>query len=81
MIEALRGILGAVVCGDFLLAFILLALMALLKQRKTPEIPSGTEAAPETEEARRVREAREDAEAWRRLQNYGVPDAYGRNSA
>ena len=68
MILTLRNILAAVLAGDFLLLFILLALFLILRR------PRVRKREPETTPPREVRE---DLEAWRRLQNYNADDAYG----
>ena len=90
MVNLLRGIFAAIVCGDFLLALIILQLSALRENaeiRKAltgfpPDAPPDAETPDtppdaETDEARRVREAQEDAEAWRQVMNYSAADAYG----
>lgn len=86
MVNLLRGIFAAIICGNFLLAFILFALSLLLRQRReaseTPRVDNidlsrQWETSAETDEARRVRDAKEDAEAFQQLMNYSAADAYG----
>lgn len=107
-----KAIFGAIACGDFLLALLILLLATMRKERREarenaeirkaltgfppdaaekppekrcriltnmPEMPRVPEPSPnaETEEARRVRTAKEDAEAWRQMMNYSAADAYG----
>ena len=83
-----QAIFDAIVCGDFLLAFILFALSLLLRQRREAAenakirkvltgFPPDTPPDADTDEARRVRDAKEDAEAFQQLMNYSAADAYG----
>ena len=80
MANLLRGIFAAIVCGDFLLALIALQLSAFREKRENAEIRKALTGFPpdaETDEARRVRDAKEDAEAWRQVMNYSAADACG----
>ena len=80
MVNLLRGIFAAIVCGNFLLALIILQLSALREKRENAEIRKALTGFPpdaETDEARRVREAQEDAQAFQQLMNYSSTDAYG----
>ncbi len=74
MILTLRNILAAVLAGDFLLLFILAALLLLLNRSRARKTPPSREIR---EDLNPPREVREDLEAWRRLQDYNAGDAYG----
>ena len=70
MIRILRLSFAALLTGDFLLLCVAVLLFLILKRVRTRATPSGNDR-------RRGKTAQEDAEAWRRLQNYNVRDAYG----
>lgn len=82
IVWTLRAIFGAVVCGDFLLAGVIWLALELRERRENAGIRQGQDLPrlppdekPDAPE--RVKEAREDAEAWRRMMSYSAADAYG----
>lgn len=79
MIRILRLSFAALVTGNVLLLCVAVLLFLILRRIRTrtrarePEMSSGNDR-------QRGKIAREDAEAWRRLQTYTVDDAYGGSS-
>lgn len=77
MYRVLQLILAAAVTGNVLLLWVAVLLFQILKRFRTRERKSET---PSENDRQRGKIAREDAEAWRRLQAYTVNDAYGGGS-
>lgn len=88
MIDVLREslnmqqcIFGGVVCGDFLLVVVVWLLLQRRKASENAESKALTPSPPDSDNdgdaAKRAKEARENAEAWTRLQNYSAANAYG----
>lgn len=80
MMDILRAIFFTILCGDFLLAVGISVIFKLTKRREASEnrqIRSILTNSGETDAQRHIREAQENAEAWRQMQNYSAKDAYG----
>lgn len=73
MYFVLKLILAATVTGDFLLLCVAVLLLRIARRARPRETPPVKDA----EALQRAKEAREDAEAWRRMMSYSVEDAYG----
>lgn len=83
MIWILRAIFGAMVCGDFLLAVIIVLLLERRTASENAEVRKALTGFPpdgDKDAAKRAKEAREESEAWRLMQHYDAGSAYGGDS-